>query len=507
LNPDSQDNVTGVTGQNENNEELEQPMNSLNLTNFAIELDRRGISDRDGAALASAVLQDVGSITNKKKDLIVDRSKIRRTRARVRNDLKKNRKRPTQNFGLFFDGKKDKKKTIVKNNGKAYIKKIVEDHYVLVEEPNSEYFGHITVSNGKAATIATEILSKLEKENIDKTLIDAIGCDGTNVNTGRNNGVVRRLETGLDRPVQWLVCLLHMNELPLRHLLEHLDGVTTGPNSFTGPIGQKLSVAEQFKVCKFSRVESNIPSNLRDLELSKDQQYLFLMCHAVESGKVSRNLANLTPGPVVHSRWLTTACRILRFYGSCTKPTAKLKLLVCFIQKVYAPAWFIIKNDPVCTSGAKHLWLLIQLSRYLRKKEREVVDRVIQQNAYFGHPENILIAMLVDEEKRIRQLAFSRIMAARSNINDESVRKFVVPVINFQARTYVELVDWDEPISEPPMTRHIPADTFKKHVEDNTMKLVLSRQVINLFSILVRFLNFFFSRTGIHVTPKEPNDV
>ena len=58
----------------------------------------------------------------------------------------------------------------------------------------------------------------------------AIGCDGTNVNSGVKGGVIRLLELELGRPLQWLICLLHANELPLRHLLQKLDGVTHGPN-------------------------------------------------------------------------------------------------------------------------------------------------------------------------------------------------------------------------------------------------------------------------------------
>ena len=59
-----------------------------------------------------------------------------------------------------------------------------------------------------------------------------IGCDGTNVNTGALGGVIRLLELKLGRALQWFVCTLHCNEtneLPLRHLIQHLDGGTQGP--------------------------------------------------------------------------------------------------------------------------------------------------------------------------------------------------------------------------------------------------------------------------------------
>ena len=59
--------------------------------------------------------------------------------------------------------------------------------------------------------------------------MQAVGCDGTVVNTGYKNGIIRQLELSMGRPLQWFVCLLHTNELPLRHQLQHLDGKTTGP--------------------------------------------------------------------------------------------------------------------------------------------------------------------------------------------------------------------------------------------------------------------------------------
>ena len=63
------------------------------------------------------------------------------------------------------------------------------------------------------------------------------------VNTGCDNGVysvIRKLEVHYRKPLHWFVCLLHTNELPLRHILITLDGVTHGPNSFSGPIGKSL---------------------------------------------------------------------------------------------------------------------------------------------------------------------------------------------------------------------------------------------------------------------------
>ena len=52
--------------------------------------------------------------------------------------------------------------------------------------------------------------------------IKAVSADGCAANTGHTNGAIRLLEEGLGRPVQWLICVLHLNELCFRHIFEFL---------------------------------------------------------------------------------------------------------------------------------------------------------------------------------------------------------------------------------------------------------------------------------------------
>ena len=65
-----------------------------------------------------------------------------------------------------------------------------------------------------------------------------IGCDGTNVNTDMSNGIIKRIEDTLGIPVHWFVCMLHSNDLPIRQLFNSVVGKSSGPRSFTGPIGE-----------------------------------------------------------------------------------------------------------------------------------------------------------------------------------------------------------------------------------------------------------------------------
>ena len=72
------------------------------------------------------------------------------------------------------------------------------------------------------------------------TLLVAVGCYGTNFNSGMKNGVIKRIEEVLGITVHLFVCRFHSNEFALRYLFNSLDGITSGPRSFTGLIGKEL---------------------------------------------------------------------------------------------------------------------------------------------------------------------------------------------------------------------------------------------------------------------------
>jgi len=70
--------------------------------------------------------------------------------------------------------------------------------------------------------------------------------------------------------------------------------------------------------------------------------------------------------------------------------------------------------------------------------------------------------MLTDEKEHIRQLGLRRILKCRSSQN-EIIREFRIPILNFKASSYLDLIDWQSTkITEPPLTRHISTETLKK---------------------------------------------
>ena len=125
--------------------------------------------------------------------------------------------------------------------GNSYHRKtIIEEHYVLVGEPYEFYFTHVTPTHGTGKHIAQAIYNALEKISVNDRL-KVTGTDGTVTMTGKKSGCIASLETKLGRLLQWVVCLLHLNKLPLRHIFQQLHGSTSSPDSFTGMIGKQLN--------------------------------------------------------------------------------------------------------------------------------------------------------------------------------------------------------------------------------------------------------------------------
>ena len=79
--------------------------NRMSLPTLAKICDRFSASDRAGASIASAVLKNCGIVHGKNKNLIIDRSKVRREREKERRH-NQSFQTPSSVQGLYFDGKK-----------------------------------------------------------------------------------------------------------------------------------------------------------------------------------------------------------------------------------------------------------------------------------------------------------------------------------------------------------------------------------------------------------------
>ena len=78
----------------------------------------------------------------------------------------------------------------------------------------------------------------------------------------------------------------------------------------------------------------------------------------------------------------------------------------------------------------------------LSPRVQQIVLPVIQRNGYYAHSENILLAMVHDKNKDIRELSLRKVLKARKieAEHGKGVRLFKIPKINFDATAYYDLL-------------------------------------------------------------------
>lgn len=450
----------------------------LDLTNVAIICDAKNVSSRTAACIVSATLHaQAEALTRETKQCkpthipipvvapSVFKSVLNRTR---RKGILFSNKKASEMVCFQFDGKICETlttKTDVTGGRRNELVKV--EYIVIVKQPGDNFVASIPAKSGStAAEIFKSMKDYLEQNNIYLKNVVAIGCDGAPVNTGVLNGIIRHFENFLNRPLQWIICLLHLNELIFHRIFAFLDSSSISPHSYSSELGQQLLSCETLKPIKFNRVELDIgelPENIDSWKLTGDQLYLLEMAKAINCGYLSEQLTRKKPGKMHKARWITTMSRLLRLYMATKDPSIILIILVQYIMKVYIPVLLAIKNKPTVVHGSQHLHLIVSLcKRYFDKNEqryssvyREIMS-VVNNNAYFANSENILLSMITDKNKAIRKEGYNYIITNRLIKGDdrkENVRYFEKPRnINFNAKHYKNMITLNvDNILEPPI--------------------------------------------------------
>ena len=106
------------------------------------------------------------------------------------------------------------------------------------------------------------------------------------------------------RHIHLIGCFLHLNELPLRHVFLSMDGKSTTPGKFSGPIGQELSKEIWKKPpVEFEPVPCevfDIPEDIKQ-DLSTDQKLLYDYWKAISTGHLPVDVMSKKVGEVFHA--------------------------------------------------------------------------------------------------------------------------------------------------------------------------------------------------------------
>lgn len=210
-----------------------------------------------------------------------------------------------------------------------------------------------------------------------------------------------------------------------------------------------------------------MPHNIVDWDIRDDQRYLYRMVLAVNSGVCDEQLAQQKAGVISTARWLTSGSSILRVYVATQNPSQTLRKLAEFVVKVYAPFWFLVKSQPKAIHGSRNVFKYICWIRQLPMDVQKIVQASVKNNAFFFHPENILLSMITDEDSFIRADGYDKIELARRE-PPATLRIFHIPknkeIIKFDSATYTEMIDWNQfKITVPPCLMFFDDDQLKEY--------------------------------------------
>ena len=301
----------------------------------------------------------------------------------------------------------------------------------MCSEPGGQYLYHLAIDykdRKKNVTPAEHLAIPMFEWLTDNSICDTLvvlGADSTNFNTGWKGGVIQYMEKMLGRKVIWLICALHTNELPLRHLMAALDGKTASDNKFDGPIGKLIPRANELVL------RENIPPidteiNLVHLDedivgaLSADQKYLYEITCALKNNNFPDLLKERKVGPHSHARWLNLASRLCRIWcsehGLSDADTEKLKLIVQFMVGVYSPMWFHIKVKHSWLEGPRLILKQLSLMRAMGQQVKDIVVPYMRTSAWNAHSEHILDlqTMLSGDNKSLLYSKYGRSVVTMS---------------------------------------------------------------------------------------------
>ena len=464
--------------------EVKQLRNLMQLPNFARACDRFKISDRAAAFLGSALLLDYGIIKVGDTFHVIDPSKLRRQRLKWGKVIASLRKTTASRLsGIYTDGKKvptlvrlttsTKVATGLRGRGANTVvsstsnQTEVQDHYPVLAMPGAHYLTHVTPSTGTGLSLSKELVEVVRENDME---VKVIGMDGCSVNTGIHAGAIRLTELELGYAIQWVICGLHLIELVFWHILSEVDGVTKGPNQLSGPEGQHIhGDIWKLPVVKYKAIPGPVPV-LPDKvvkEFSRDQQLAYHYCHAIQNGWMPDHLVNQVIGELDKSRWLTTGVRFLCWYTRTKNPSKRLVRLVTMELNLYFNGWFRFRYHAHIQDGSRNFYFLIEQSRVLEQKDTATAQKVLQDNAFWAHPENIIVSMMGDEDQEVRVKAVDWVRRARLEFNPEAPpRQFVPPMVDFSATHYTKMVDWEQvECTEPPLTRDMSEADLDEVVE------------------------------------------
>ena len=447
--------------------------------------DRFGVSNNCVAHIANEIRAAEWLISNADQEKVLYSSKVEIMRKRVRK-RKVTEMMGKKISGLMFDERIDKTKIQVGEGEKHHKRFKVgkEEHCAVIgfgpELPEgSSFLGHLAPQLGTGRGLAQSLTRFLEERKVVLSSPPTFFSDGCSKMGGHKTGCHAELEELLGERAQRVFCMSHMIERPYVKLFEMHDGKTTGPESWSGEIGQVI-VTDVWNLPVVNYEAFPNPTLLNLLEsmakevlsqLKHDYIYLLEMGRALMTGSLSKRWADMKAGTCSTVRWTNPQSRTARLYMSTSVPSFQLKRMCGFLVYGYIPTLVSVKMQNTMPRGPHHfLQMVMAVEDYCLEEEKDLLRPILQFNGYQAHPECALLGMLASDQVEERKSGVELILNTRKKKiakprGRKKIRKFKTPPINFQTRNLEELVDLSINKLEPPLTAQLTEEEVRAFIE------------------------------------------
>ena len=231
--------------------------------------------------------------------------------------------------------------------------------------------------------------------------------------------------------------------------------------------------------------------------LNQDQVLFYLLCKSVINGSLVKDLVGKALGPLCHSRWLTLGQRILCHYIKTKNPCKKLIDLTEFVIRAYGSVWFQARKYPKGTDAPRHYFKWMQALKSCPAYVLKGVSTIFENGLYWCHSENLILSALADEDSRTREKAVAQILKIRNdptfkalkNKEENEIKRakkctfkkqrvFVKPTINYDAASYIDMINWEtQAYYEPPYTSDLTDDKIRSFKESPLSLEICSNSV------------------------------
>ena len=183
-----------------------------------------------------------------------------------------------------------------------------------------------------------------------------------------NKGAMRVIQLQVNRPLQVIVCMIHMTESPFKHLLEKLDGGKIKWTATKGLMGTKIKNLNEnlTPLVNFQPIPTNVPDvDSQIFAEASNRLRLHQLCVQISKGRehvLPKFETNQYP-VICTTRWLTTSERILGWFIRELNPSDDLIIMVVFTLQAYGPTHFEIFLHPGFENSSFHYLNYIKKSK------------------------------------------------------------------------------------------------------------------------------------------------